>query len=211
MFMYVIVGTQKKVSPLVKNAWNGNLLKDQLNIYNSLERKQNIKKDNNYSIESLARLACENGDNEDFNIFDHLPSTKNFQKEEDIYIQGYQPSPTYAKPIPKSMRLKGNQENKSQNLNGACYSNYSMLRIPREQGDGEAMEEYGEQTCLNSGYYSVSTLKKVPPPILPKPLKIREQGESMQHEDKLSTLDIIPSNSNVNVDIEKGGCPSTIV
>ena len=56
MFIYVIVGIQKKVSPLVKNAWNGNLLKDQLNIYNSLTRKENFKKDNSYSTGLLAIL-----------------------------------------------------------------------------------------------------------------------------------------------------------
>ena len=101
------------------------------------------------------------GDTQDcLDIFNHLPSTA----ETNTYVKGYQTSPTYAKPVPKSMRkTKNDQNNQIQNQNTSEKKNV----IIREEGDGE--EEYSHYKDNYAEYARISTLKKVPPPTLPKP------------------------------------------
>ena len=101
------------------------------------------------------------GDTQDcLDIFNHLPSTA----ETNTYVKGYQTSPTYAKPVPKSMRkAKNDQNNLTQNIN---FSEKKHVII-REEGDGE--EEYSHYKDNCAEYARISTLKKVPPPTLPKP------------------------------------------
>ena len=89
-------------------------------------------------------------------IFNHLPSTR----DNNTYIKGYQTSPTYAKPLPKSMR-----KNKTE----SCDVKQNVGFVIREEGDGE--EEYSQYKDNYVDYARISTLKKVAPPTLPKPCK----------------------------------------
>ena len=111
-------------------------------------------------------------------IFNHLPSTQDTLHQH-TYVPGYQTSPTYAKPVPKSLRkAKGQQESglgPATSLGPAADKMKHV--IIREAGDGE--EEGGAEfpsSCaahrdvvITSDYARISTLKKVPPPTLPKP------------------------------------------
>ena len=88
-------------------------------------------------------------------IFNHLPSTQ----DANTYIKGYQTSPTYAKPVPKSMRKAKTDQNNVNTLE-------KKHVVIREEGDGE--EEYSQYKDY-ADYARISTLKKVAPPTLPKP------------------------------------------
>ena len=208
-----------------KGEWDGNLLVNQLNIYNSLQR---LQKKNIEQSSGTMRGDCRynmtvtdfNKDNPNLDIFDYLPSTRDAHIHEDTYIRGYQPSPTYAKPVPKSMRTgvkkiaEKNEKEVKTSVNCTEYSDSSLLRIQREEGDGESAEgghnEHfysGSITQIESEYGRISTLKKVPPPTLPKPVTMVDVTETSQPCNLVTTLDIVPrATSQAEVDKRVRNC-----
>ena len=197
-----------------KGEWDGNLLVNQLNIYNSLQR---LQKKNIEHTSATMRGDCRynmnitdlNMDNPNLDIFDYLPSTREAHKHEDTYIKGYQPSPTYAKPVPKSMRagIKKDKSEKEVKIseNYTEYSDGSLVKLQREEGDGESAEgghnEHfysGSVTQIESEYGRISTLKKVPPPTLPKPVT-----EPSQPCHLVTTLDIVPHPPITQSEVDK--------
>ena len=208
-----------------KKGWECNHLENQLNIYNSLRRQhkedfsQTISNREEYfSTGSLARLTNEKSQEQNFDIFDYLPSTKDFQIHEDTYIRGYQPSPTYAKPVPKSMRTNLKKDEKLPKVNGNVYSDQSLLRIHREEGDGEPAESgnkeqlyTGSVNQIETEYCRISTLKKVAPPTLPKPITMVDVTQNCQPNNLVTTLDIVPTSANIYAEADKRVQNSTIV
>ena len=102
---------------------------------------------------------------ESLDIFNHLPSTR----ETNTYIKGYQTSPTYAKPVPKSLRKSKAEQSSFSGGGESGNIKQSVGFVIREEGDGE--EEYSQYKDNYVDYARISTLKKVAPPTLPKPCK----------------------------------------
>ena len=125
---------------------------------NTLHHNSSSNITHSQSKESISEYKISmNSDNQDcLDIFNHLPSTA----DTNTYIKGYQTSPTYAKPVPKSMRKSKTDQNNLNNID-------KKHVIIREDGDGE--EEYSLYKDNVGDYARISTLKKVPPPTLPKP------------------------------------------
>ena len=157
IFTFIVIVTVIIVirNKTAENCDNNGSSSDNLHHSSSLPHSHSKESVTDYKISM-------SGDTQDsLDIFNHLPSTR-----DNTYIKGYQTSPTYAKPVPKSMRKTKTDQNGS---SVSCDVKQNVGFVIREEGDGE--EEYSQYKDNYIDYARISTLKKVAPPTLPKPCK----------------------------------------
>jgi len=122
-----------------KEPESSKFLINQIDHYNSLQRSDKSSyngSENNIfphgSIHSHSTYGWVASTNpyiyKDQDTYGSLPTYKDFQANENTYIRGYQPSPTYAKPIPKSMRT-----NNCYQTNGQKEENPAIIVDPQDQ------------------------------------------------------------------------------
>ena len=158
------------------------LLTNQLNIYSGLGRDGGC---------SGPESSGEGGGGSP-DIFDYLPSTR------DCYMRGYQPSPSRLSPATLSSVLEcGAAAERNGGVPECSSANLECAPPPpREQGDGaevvlerpeplyaESTKRTRKQFCpsslIEAEYCRVSSLRKVAPPTLPKPLPPLEGGQEV--------------------------------
>ena len=155
---------------------DSNLLANQLNLYSSLGHGGG----GGSGQESSADGGCSP------DIFDYLPSTR------DCYIRGYQPSPSRLSPgdLYDTVLENGTGHHREEG-DGAEGHHHSAEPLYAESTK-RSRQQFCPSSLIEAEYCRVATLRKVPPPTLPKPLSCLDVTQSYSSQDRLSTLDLVP-------------------